>query len=134
MSELCSRFDTCLKTVELRDGDMFSFQFRDGVEKVCGKCKDFTIGEQDELLLTPGEAREAIKAYCDDQGIEEMPEFLPLLEYHFIAKAQLAKVKQRYVKWDREKVAEFLESYCPKTNEFASDEADQLKEILTGGE
>lgn len=43
------------------------------------------------ILLTDEETRNAIKKYCDEQEIE-LPEYLPALEYHFIAQAQLKKV------------------------------------------
>lgn len=60
---LCSKIDTCPKIDILRDKDMLDFQFADAVKSVCGKCNEFTTGEQDELSLTNGEVVPILKKY-----------------------------------------------------------------------
>ncbi len=97
----------------------------------------------DELLLEINEWLDSLgidRAYRKDMK-ESYQKDLPAL------KAQLAKVKQHYVKWGREKVAELL--FCqvyggkPPTTGWLvreklikdkfREQADQLKEILIGG-
>ena len=89
----------------------------------------------DELLLK--EIRNCLGSLYANEDAEY------ILSYE-VAENILAKVKQHYVKWDREKVAEKMAWNYDRTftwatmPEWLKDNyrcfADQLKEILTGGE
>ena len=99
-----------------------------------GKCEQ---AEQDKLL-TP-EEKSVYKLY----GTKGFAGY----DIDGLLKAQLAKVKQLYVKWDRELVARARHNerkdnitwipwadLTPRKQYFYLRKADQLKEILTGGE
>ena len=94
----------------------------------------------DELLLTPGEAINAWNTGYSKASLKGEPKKLNAIKS--VAKAQVAKLKEHYVKWDREKVAERLyktqgfigwEKVVDASKGIFREQADQLKEILTGG-
>ena len=94
MNELCSKIDACQKLDTYRDRAMLPFQFADAVKLECARCNEFSIGEQDELLLTEIVdvlANTGTRCYNAGQDWKDNP-----INYQEKAQEIVTKVKQHY--------------------------------------